>query len=329
MTITWAPPERLGHRGRARLPDVLADADADRDAVELEDRRLGARLEVALLVEDAVVRQVHLAVDGHDLAVREHGRRVVDVLGALREAHQGDDALRLRGELVERVARRRRGSPSSGAGPRADSRCSVSSGNTTSAAPPSRAALVHSAMRRALPAMSPTVGLIWASATRSSCCSRGIAPLSRLGCTILADRPSTAKGELFAPRPHQHARPRHRRLAAASTRRSATSAAAGSSSRAPTTSTSACRRRRHARADRQRGAGRALRPRHGYGHIALVGRGSRRPAGVARGAGHRAGEAAVPSRRPEEFRICFVADPDGYRIELIDGEFETPQDPDR
>ena len=30
----------------------------------------------------------------------------------------------------------------------------------------------------------------------------------------------------------------------------------------------------------------------------------------------------------EEFRICFVADPDGYRIELIDGNFATPQDPD-
>jgi len=30
----------------------------------------------------------------------------------------------------------------------------------------------------------------------------------------------------------------------------------------------------------------------------------------------------------EEFRICFLADPDGYRIELIDGEFWTPQDPD-
>ena len=32
----------------------------------------------------------------------------------------------------------------------------------------------------------------------------------------------------------------------------------------------------------------------------------------------------------EEYRICFVADPDGYRIELIDGgAFGTPQDPDR
>ncbi len=27
------------------------------------------------------------------------------------------------------------------------------------------------------------------------------------------------------------------------------------------------------------------------------------------------------------YRICFVADPDGYRIELIDGAFPTPQDP--
>ncbi|MGH2840527.1 MAG: VOC family protein [Solirubrobacteraceae bacterium] len=30
----------------------------------------------------------------------------------------------------------------------------------------------------------------------------------------------------------------------------------------------------------------------------------------------------------DEFRICFVADPDGYRVELIDGVFETPRDPD-
>jgi lactoylglutathione lyase len=30
----------------------------------------------------------------------------------------------------------------------------------------------------------------------------------------------------------------------------------------------------------------------------------------------------------DEFRICFVPDPDGYRTELIDGAFHTPQDPD-
>ena len=34
-----------------------------------------------------------------------------------------------------------------------------------------------------------------------------------------------------------------------------------------------------------------------------------------------------PGGRPEVGRICFVHDPDGYRIELIDGgEFLTPQD---
>jgi lactoylglutathione lyase len=29
----------------------------------------------------------------------------------------------------------------------------------------------------------------------------------------------------------------------------------------------------------------------------------------------------------KESRICFVQDPDGYRVELIDGTFDTPQDP--
>jgi lactoylglutathione lyase len=36
-----------------------------------------------------------------------------------------------------------------------------------------------------------------------------------------------------------------------------------------------------------------------------------------------------PGGRDEIGRICFVQDPDGYRIELIDGgTFHTPQDPD-
>jgi lactoylglutathione lyase len=36
-----------------------------------------------------------------------------------------------------------------------------------------------------------------------------------------------------------------------------------------------------------------------------------------------------PGDREELPLICFVADPDGYRIELIDGgEFPTPQDPE-
>ncbi|MBV9165616.1 MAG: VOC family protein [Solirubrobacterales bacterium] len=36
-----------------------------------------------------------------------------------------------------------------------------------------------------------------------------------------------------------------------------------------------------------------------------------------------------PGGRDDVGRICFVRDPDGYRIELIDGgDFATPQDPD-
>ena len=102
FTITWAPASASVIAGRAGLPDVLADAEPDRDAVQLDDRRLGARLEVALLVEDAVVRQVHLAVGGHHVAVGEHRGGVVDVLGLLRIAHHGGDALRLAGELLQR-----------------------------------------------------------------------------------------------------------------------------------------------------------------------------------------------------------------------------------
>jgi lactoylglutathione lyase len=64
----------------------------------------------------------------------------------------------------------------------------------------------------------------------------------------------------------------------------------------------------------------------GYGHVALAV--DDLDGLLARLAEH----AITPESQPyapggrEEFRICFVADPDGYRIELIDGDFETPQD---
>ncbi len=35
----------------------------------------------------------------------------------------------------------------------------------------------------------------------------------------------------------------------------------------------------------------------------------------------------APGGREEVGRICFVVDPDGYRVELVDGDFPTPQDP--
>ena len=65
----------------------------------------------------------------------------------------------------------------------------------------------------------------------------------------------------------------------------------------------------------------------GYNHMALV-------VGDLDGLlGDLQAHGVAPERAPyapggrTEYRICFVTDPDGYRIELIDGAFPTPQDP--
>ncbi len=64
----------------------------------------------------------------------------------------------------------------------------------------------------------------------------------------------------------------------------------------------------------------------GYGHVALS-------VEDLDGLVARLAEQGIEPEKPpyapggrDEFRICFVADPDGYRIELIDGDFVTPQD---
>jgi lactoylglutathione lyase len=68
----------------------------------------------------------------------------------------------------------------------------------------------------------------------------------------------------------------------------------------------------------------------GYNHVALT------VPDLDELLGRLAADGIEPEKPPyhpggrEEYRICFVTDPDGYRIELIDsGEFPTPQDPDR
>jgi lactoylglutathione lyase len=67
---------------------------------------------------------------------------------------------------------------------------------------------------------------------------------------------------------------------------------------------------------------------NGYGHIALT------VDDLDGFLGRLAEKGYEPERPPfapggrDEYRICFIADPDGYRIELIDGgEFRTPRDP--
>ena len=64
----------------------------------------------------------------------------------------------------------------------------------------------------------------------------------------------------------------------------------------------------------------------GYGHIALTVEDLDAKLTELAAAG------IEPERPPynpggRDVRICFVQDPDGYRVELIDGGFATPQDP--
>jgi lactoylglutathione lyase len=65
----------------------------------------------------------------------------------------------------------------------------------------------------------------------------------------------------------------------------------------------------------------------GYGHIALT------VDDLDALLAELAGQGIAPEKAPyhpggnrTEYRICFLADPDGYRVELIDGDFPTPQD---
>ena len=66
----------------------------------------------------------------------------------------------------------------------------------------------------------------------------------------------------------------------------------------------------------------------GYGHVALA-------VDDLDGMLERLAASGIEPEKPpyapggrEEYRICFVSDPDGYRIEHIDGNFATPQHPD-
>jgi lactoylglutathione lyase len=67
----------------------------------------------------------------------------------------------------------------------------------------------------------------------------------------------------------------------------------------------------------------------GYGHLAIA------AADLDALLERLAAQGIEPEKPPyhpggrEDIRICFVADPDGYRVELIDGDvFDTPQDPE-
>ena len=95
--------QRLVAERCARDPDVLADGDPDRHAVDVDQRAALAALEVAVLVEDAVVGQAVLAIDALHGAVGDDCGGVEDVVVAFREADDRDEAAdRLRDPLERR-----------------------------------------------------------------------------------------------------------------------------------------------------------------------------------------------------------------------------------
>ena len=104
MVMTSSAPARVcrvvGPVGYQMSSQMLT---ATTVVAEREDRRLRPRLEIPILVEDAVVRQVLLVVGPHVHAVVQHGGGVEDVVALVHEAeHRGEAAA---------VARRRRRAP--------------------------------------------------------------------------------------------------------------------------------------------------------------------------------------------------------------------------
>ena len=92
-------------RRRPRLPDVLAHGRPDEHLAVLEQEQVAARGEVAVLVEDAVVRKEPLAVDRLHLAAGADRARVVEVAVEVGRADEDDDAASLARDLGERAPR--------------------------------------------------------------------------------------------------------------------------------------------------------------------------------------------------------------------------------
>ena len=93
----------LPARGTARIPDVLTDVHGERDVTAGEHGRFRARLEVSVLVEHAVVRQVLLVIDAGPAAVVQDRGRVEDVVALVDEAHHGGEAAGGAGDLGQRA----------------------------------------------------------------------------------------------------------------------------------------------------------------------------------------------------------------------------------
>ena len=65
------------HGGRLRQPDILADAQSDPDSLQLKADRYITCSEIALFIENTVIRQPLLAIFGKDLAIPDDACHVV------------------------------------------------------------------------------------------------------------------------------------------------------------------------------------------------------------------------------------------------------------
>ena len=156
--------EREVGRRRAGLPDVLADRRPDEHVAEAQQEEVVARREVAVFVEDAVVRQVALAVDAAHLAVREHEAGVEEVGVEVRRADERGDAVRRLRDLVDRAPR---GADEPGAEQQVLGRVAGDDelGEEDEVGVRAARPLEPFDERAALPSTSPTTLLIWASAS--------------------------------------------------------------------------------------------------------------------------------------------------------------------
>ena len=93
-------------RRRPRLPQVLADRRSGVDVTHAKEQEIAAFGEVAVLVEDAVVREKVLSVDPLHAAVRADGAGVREVPVEPRRSDERDDPLGGPRDLLERVVRR-------------------------------------------------------------------------------------------------------------------------------------------------------------------------------------------------------------------------------
>ncbi len=140
----------------AGVPDILADQEPDGRAVDIDDARGAARLEIALLVEHRVVRQLLLAVDrGHATVGKQRERVVAASAVAFGKADDDRRAAARRRPAPRARGRRRRETPGAATGLRADNRRATARASRRGAHPRAPASPVAASIAAPLPRRSP------------------------------------------------------------------------------------------------------------------------------------------------------------------------------